>query len=109
MKKLLSNVIWTHLLSQLTFIKMINNIVPPFVFLMFFRVFFFFFQQCKKDLHSCLKAGEDKKVCFKKYKACMTYALVRPYVVSLLKTFCITTYFNYILFNEDSSLTYVLV
>ncbi|XP_073238311.1 uncharacterized protein [Porites lutea] len=35
--------------------------------------------QCKKDLRGCLRTGEDKNVCFKKYKACM-YALVPPYV-----------------------------
>jgi len=55
------------------------NIVPAFVVVVV--VVFPFFQQCKKDLYGCLKAGEDKKVCFKKYKACM-YALVPPYVVS---------------------------
>lgn len=59
-------------------VNLIINIVPAFVVFVVFP----FFQQCKKDLYSCLrKAGEDKKVCFKKYKACM-YALVPPYVVS---------------------------
>ena len=58
-------------------VNLIINIVPAFVVVLVFPIF----QQCKKDLYSCLKPAEDKKVCFKKYKACM-YALVPPYVVS---------------------------
>ena len=58
-------------------VNLIINIVPAFVVVVVFP----FFQQCKKDLNSCLKDVQDKKVCFKKYKACM-YALVPPYVVS---------------------------
>ena len=62
-------------------VNLIINIVPAFVVVVVVVVIFPFFQQCKKDLRGCLRTGEDKNVCFKKYKACM-YALVPPYVVS---------------------------